>query len=90
VARLDLEQDPAAGGWPISCASAGSRANSHPSHPILAAELDRSLSGLNDAFGGCERITYTPLPFTYSVILLETLGDRDLPQPLKPVDFLLS
>jgi putative membrane protein len=41
--------------------------------PILAAELDRSLSGLNDAFGGCERIAYTPLPFTYSVILHRTV-----------------
>jgi len=126
--------------------------------PILAAELDRSLSGLNDAFGGCERIAYTPLPFTYSVILhrtvylyclmlpfglldsigimtplmvtfvaytffaiealsdeieepfgtspndlaldamavnieialLEMLGDRDLPKPLQPVNYLLS
>ncbi len=41
--------------------------------PILAAELDRSLTGLNDAFGGCERIAYTPLPFTYSVILHRTV-----------------
>jgi len=121
-------------------------------------ELDRSLSGLNDALGGCERIAYTPLPFTYSVILhrtvylycmmlpfglldaigimtplmvtfvaytffaiealsdeieepfgtmpndlaldamavnvesalLEMLGDRELPEPRKPVDYLLS
>lgn len=41
--------------------------------PILAAELDHSLSGLNDAYGGCERIAYTPLPFTYSVILHRTV-----------------
>lgn len=41
--------------------------------PILAAELDRSLAGLNDAFGGCERIASTPLPFTYSVILHRTV-----------------
>lgn len=41
--------------------------------PILAAELDRSLAGLNDAYGGCERIAYTPLPFTYSVILHRTV-----------------
>ncbi|MGE5453168.1 MAG: bestrophin family protein [Acidobacteriota bacterium] len=126
--------------------------------PILAAELDRSLMGLNDAFGGCERIAYTPLPFTYSVILhrtvylycfmlpfglldaigimtplmvafvaytffaiealsdeieepfgllpndlaldamavniesalLEMLGDRDLPEPIQPVNYLLT
>ncbi len=126
--------------------------------PIQATELDRSLSGLNDAFGGCERIAYTPLPFTYSVILhrtvylycfmlpfglldaigimtpvmvafvaytffaiealsdeieepfgllpndlaldamainiesalLEMLGDRELPKPLEPVNFLLT
>lgn len=41
--------------------------------PILLAELDRSLSGLNDAHGGCERIASTPLPFTYSVILHRTV-----------------
>lgn len=41
--------------------------------PILATEIDRSLSGLNDAWGGCERIAYTPLPFTYSVILHRTV-----------------
>ena len=126
--------------------------------PILAAQIDHSLSGLNDAYGGCERIAYTPLPFTYSVILhrtvylyclmlpfglldsigimtplmvtfvaytffaiealsdeieepfgtspndlaldamavnieialLEMLGDRDLPKPLQPVNYLLS
>lgn len=126
--------------------------------PMLAVEMDRSLTGLNDAFGGCERIAYTPLPFTYSVILhrtvylycmmlpfglldaigimtplmvafvaytffaiealsdeieepfgtlpndlaldamavnieaavLEMLGDRDLPEPVQPVNFLLT
>ena len=31
------------------------------------------MTGLNDAFGGCERIAYTPLPFTYSVILHRTV-----------------
>ena len=41
--------------------------------PILVAQIDHSLSGLNDAFGGCERIAYTPLPFTYSVILHRTV-----------------
>lgn len=41
--------------------------------PILAAELDHSLAGLNDAHGGCERIASTPLPFTYSVILHRTV-----------------
>jgi len=40
---------------------------------MLLAEIDRSLSGLNDAWGGCERIAYTPLPFTYSVILHRTV-----------------
>lgn len=126
--------------------------------PILAAEVDRALAGLNDAHGGCERIASTPLPFTYSVILhrtvyiyclmlpfglldsigimtplmvafvaytffaiealsdeieepfgtmpndlaleamstniesalLEILGDRELPPPVQPVDYLLS
>jgi putative membrane protein len=41
--------------------------------PFLAGELDRSLAGLNDAHGGCERIASTPLPFTYSVILHRTV-----------------
>ena len=41
--------------------------------PILAVELDRALGGLNDAHGGCERIAFTPLPFTYSVILHRTV-----------------
>lgn len=41
--------------------------------PILAAQVDHSLSGLNDALGGCERIANTPLPFTYSVILHRTV-----------------
>ena len=41
--------------------------------PILVAQLDQSLTGLNDAMGGCERIASTPLPFTYSVILHRTV-----------------
>jgi len=41
--------------------------------PFLAAEIDHSLAGLNDAHGGCERIASTPLPFTYSVILHRTV-----------------
>ncbi|MFZ4552041.1 MAG: bestrophin family protein [Aquabacterium sp.] len=40
---------------------------------MLATQLDNSLNGLNDAYGGCERIAYTPLPFTYSVILHRTV-----------------
>lgn len=41
--------------------------------PILAAQMDQALTGLNDALGGCERIANTPLPFTYSVILHRTV-----------------
>lgn len=41
--------------------------------PLLAVEMDRGLTGLNDALGGCERIAHTPLPFTYSVILHRTV-----------------
>jgi len=40
---------------------------------VLAVQIDQSLTGLNDAYGGCERIAYTPLPFTYSVILHRTV-----------------
>lgn len=39
----------------------------------LQVELDRCVAGLNDALGGCERITGTPLPFTYAVILHRTV-----------------
>jgi putative membrane protein len=41
--------------------------------PMLAVHLDQTLTGLSDAMGGCERIAYTPLPFTYSVILHRTV-----------------
>lgn len=40
--------------------------------PILFASMDRHLSGLTDALGGCERIASTPIPFAYSVILHRT------------------
>lgn len=40
---------------------------------LLAGVIDRSLTGLNEAHGGCERIASTPLPFTYSVILHRTV-----------------
>lgn len=40
--------------------------------PILIAEMDRRLVGLTDALGGCERISSTPIPFAYSVILHRT------------------
>jgi putative membrane protein len=41
--------------------------------PIQVAELDGSLSRLTDAFGGCERIASTPIPFAYSVLLHRTI-----------------
>lgn len=41
--------------------------------PTLLVELDRNLSGFNEALGGCERIANTPLPFTYAVILHRTV-----------------
>lgn len=41
--------------------------------PLLAVEMDRGLVELDAAFGGCERIAVTPLPFTYSVILHRTV-----------------
>ena len=37
--------------------------------PVLAPTLEEPLSRLTDAFGGCERIAGTPIPFTYSVII---------------------
>lgn len=41
--------------------------------PVLAQELDRSVSQLADVLGGCERIRNTPLPFSYSVLLHRTV-----------------
>lgn len=41
--------------------------------PVLAQELDRSVSQLVDVQGGCERIRNTPLPFSYSVLLHRTV-----------------
>ena len=35
--------------------------------------LDSNIQQLIDYLGGCERIAYTPLPFTYSVILHRTV-----------------
>lgn len=40
--------------------------------PMLAPAIDRHLSQLNEALGGCERIASTPIPFAYSVILHRT------------------
>lgn len=45
----------------------------HAIEPILAATMERSLAGLTEVLGGCERIAGTPLPFTYSVILHRTV-----------------
>lgn len=41
--------------------------------PMLAVEIDRSLSRLTDSLGGCERIAGTPIPFAYSVLLHRTI-----------------
>lgn len=35
--------------------------------------LDRQLDSLSDALGGCERISGTPIPFTYRVLLNRTV-----------------
>ena len=37
--------------------------------PAVVPVLERSLSGMNAALGGCERIANTPIPFTYAVII---------------------
>lgn len=39
----------------------------------LAQEIDRSLSQMSEALGGCERIKNTPIPFSYSVLLHRTV-----------------
>lgn len=38
----------------------------------LQLAFDRTLTHLNDSFGGCERIAATPIPFAYSVLLHRT------------------
>lgn len=40
---------------------------------VLFAGMDRNLSQLNEALGGCERIASTPIPFAYSVIIHRTI-----------------
>ena len=37
--------------------------------PAVVPALERALSGMNAALGGCERIANTPIPFTYAVII---------------------
>jgi len=37
--------------------------------PILASTFEPGLAALSGVLGGCERISNTPLPFTYSVII---------------------
>ena len=37
--------------------------------PVLVPALEHPLARLGNAVGGCERISSTPIPFTYSVIL---------------------
>jgi len=37
--------------------------------PILASSIENTLGGLSHVLGGCERISNTPIPFTYSVII---------------------
>jgi putative membrane protein len=41
--------------------------------PALAQAMERPLGRLGAAFGGCERIASTPIPFTYSVIVHRTI-----------------
>lgn len=41
--------------------------------PILAAEMEPPLARLTDAICGCERLSGTPLPYAYTVILHRTV-----------------
>ncbi|WP_121244868.1 bestrophin family ion channel [Mucilaginibacter phyllosphaerae] len=40
---------------------------------ILQAAMDRNLANFSDIIGGCERITGTPIPFSYDVLLHRTI-----------------
>ena len=37
---------------------------------IIQAAIDNNLNRLSEILGGCERIANTPIPYTYSVVLL--------------------
>lgn len=45
----------------------------HQLDPILAAEMEQPLARLTDAICGCERLSSTPLPYAYTVILHRTV-----------------
>lgn len=55
--------------------------------PIVAA-MEHELSRLTDALGGCERISNTPIPFTYGVIIHRTIYLYCLLLPFALVDSL--
>lgn len=40
---------------------------------ILQAQFDNSINKLSDITGGCERISNTPIPYSYSVLLHRTI-----------------
>ena len=40
--------------------------------PILAAQIEQPLAQITDGISGCERLSSTPLPYTYVVILHRT------------------
>jgi ion channel-forming bestrophin family protein len=40
--------------------------------PILATQMEEPLAKITDAISGCERLSSTPLPYTYVVILHRT------------------
>ncbi|WP_228560823.1 bestrophin family protein [Myxococcus sp. CA027] len=70
---------------------------------ITWSELRTRVHGMMNVLAACERIRFTPLPFTYTVLLhrtaylfclllpfglAEALGEPQL-EPLKPRDFIL-
>lgn len=54
--------------------------------PMLVPVMELSLSRLNDALGGCERIASTPIPFTYAVLIHRTVFTYCLLLPFGLVD----
>lgn len=42
-------------------------------NPVLAPVIEAQLAGMGAAFGGCERVKTTPVPFAYTLLLHRTI-----------------
>jgi putative membrane protein len=56
--------------------------------PVLAPAIEEHLARLTEAFGGCERLANTPIPFTYAIIIHRTIYIYCLLLPFGLIDSL--